>query len=93
MKVSILTPLSRVVFQKPTVPQQAKISPAIYENYRFTVLFTIDHHMSLSYRTFKTIKLLQASRIFNSESRKEKPHLPFRKYHITISTSTNICTE
>jgi hypothetical protein len=50
---------------------KVKTSPAIYETYRFTILFTIDHHMSLSYRT---INLLKASRIFNSERRKEKPH-------------------
>jgi hypothetical protein len=51
MKVSILTPLSRVILQKLTVPQQVTISPAIYETYRFTILFTIEHHVSLSYRT------------------------------------------
>jgi hypothetical protein len=51
MKVLILPPFSRVILQKLTVPQQVKISPAIYETYRFTILFTIDHHVSLSYRT------------------------------------------
>jgi hypothetical protein len=50
MKVSILTPLSRVILQKLTVPQQVNITPAIYETYRFTIMITIDHHVSVYYR-------------------------------------------